>query len=100
MPEFGRLLNLSRCFSAGSDMGTCVMPPNNDRGFFGDGTLRILSRAYHIAHREVQLASPRDASRPEVQQRIAKQIIEQAKTGERNPIRLGIRALRSAIPWR
>jgi hypothetical protein len=76
------------------------MQPFDDRGFFGDNTLRILSCAYRIAHGEVELTSPRDADATEVQHRMAKQIIEQAKTGERNPIRLGIRALQSVIPWR
>ena len=69
--------------------------PHDDKGFLGDKTLQVLDRAYRDARQQLKQASHHDADNPEVQRRMARQIIERAKEGERNPVRLVARALSS-----
>ena len=66
---------------------------HENEGAYGPRTLRALGRAYQIALNELR-SSSKSVPSP-VQEEIAKNIIDQASGGERNPLRLAMHALRS-----
>ena len=73
-------------------LGCNVMKTSGDPGAFGPKTLRVLSRAYKVAMGELRQSD--QAVAPDLQDAVARNIVDQAKSGERNPFRLAINALR------
>ena len=63
-----------------------------DPSAFGPKTLRILSHAYQVALAKIQQSDKRVT--PDLENTMAKGIVDQAKKGERNPLRLAVSALR------
>lgn len=71
----------------------CVMNPFDKEGAFGPKTLAILSRAYDDARREIR--DPRLAE--QMQEVLARRVLDHARTGERDPSRLKAHCLRGLI---
>lgn len=73
------------------------MGPFDEEGVFGPKTLAILSRAYKDACRDLRQTAPDVGTACEARQILAKRIIDQARSGERDPNRLKNDGLRGLI---
>ena len=63
-------------------------------GAYGPQTLRILKRSYQIALYELRSSSRAKRVASPVQEVVARSIMDQAKSGERNPLKLAMMSLR------